>query len=110
MAFRWRALALASAILVWVGPMSFALASSVDFGEHDVRSVFPIEKSQNRNQVHYGVHLSEACVPPRDAPVYVYWRELRKGQNVFLRCSRSSRSPTASTCSTCERASSRQVE
>jgi hypothetical protein len=84
MAFRWRAVALATAILLWVGPITFALASAVDFGEHDIRSVFRIEKSQNRNQVHYGVHLSEACVPLTDAPVYAYWRELEKGPNVVL--------------------------
>jgi hypothetical protein len=74
----------ALAIATWIGPVTFALAAAVDFRENDVRSVFRIEKSENRNQVHYGVHLSESCVPLTDAPVYVYWRELERGPNVFL--------------------------
>jgi uncharacterized protein DUF4833 len=80
----WRAVALAIGILAWVGPVALALAASVDFGEHDIRSVFRIEKSHNRNQVHYGVRLTQSCVPLTDAPVYVYWRELEKGPNVVL--------------------------
>lgn len=54
----WRAVYLAIAVATWIGPVTFALAASVDLRDHDVRSVFHVEKSQNRNQVHYGVHLS----------------------------------------------------
>lgn len=78
-----RAMCLAVALSLWIGP-TLALAATIDFREHDIRSVFRIEKSANRNQVHYGMHLSESCVPLTDAPVYVYWRELEKGPNVFL--------------------------
>lgn len=80
----WRVVCLVFAIATWIGPVAFALAAAVEFRQHDIRSVFRIEKSQNRNQVHYGVHLSEACVPVTNAPVYVYWRELERGPNVFL--------------------------
>ncbi len=53
-------------------------ASAVQFGPHDVRSVFHIEKSENRNQVHYGIRLDASCVPVGDAPVFAYWRALQR--------------------------------
>jgi hypothetical protein len=46
---------------------------------HDVASVFFVAKSENRNQVHYGVHLDEACAPVGRAPVFAYWRMLEHG-------------------------------
>jgi hypothetical protein len=45
----------------------------------DVAAVFFIAKSENRNQVHYGVHLDAACAPAGPAPVFAYWRMLEKG-------------------------------
>ena len=42
-------------------------------------SVFHIEKSENRNQVHYGVKVDAACHPIGPQPVYGYWRDLEKG-------------------------------
>lgn len=45
----------------------------------DVASVFFIEKSENRNQVHYGVHLDETCAPTGRSPVFAYWRMLERG-------------------------------
>jgi hypothetical protein len=45
----------------------------------DVASVFFIAKSENKNQVHYGVHLDEACAPVGIAPLFAYWRMLEKG-------------------------------
>ena len=75
---------LACAVVTWIGPVGIALAATVDFQDYDVRSVFHIEKSHNRNQVHYGMHLTAACVPRTDAPVYAYWHELERGPSVFL--------------------------
>jgi hypothetical protein len=46
---------------------------------HDVASVFFVAKSENRNQVHYGVHLDATCAPTGAAPVFVYWRMLEHG-------------------------------
>jgi uncharacterized protein DUF4833 len=46
---------------------------------HDVGSVFFVAKSENRNQVHYGIHLDEACAPVGTAPVFAYWRMLEQG-------------------------------
>jgi hypothetical protein len=45
-------------------------------------SVFHIEKSENRNQVHYGVKVDPACRPVGAQPVYGYWRDLEKGPSV----------------------------
>jgi hypothetical protein len=42
-------------------------------------SVFHIEKSENRNQVHYGVKVDPACRPVGPQPVYGYWRDLERG-------------------------------
>ena len=44
-----------------------------------VGSVFFIAKSENKNQVHYGIHLDKACAPEGDAPVFAYWRMLERG-------------------------------
>jgi hypothetical protein len=42
----------------------------------DIPSVFFIAKSQNKNQVHYGIHVDRDCRPHGDAPVFAYWRML----------------------------------
>ena len=44
-----------------------------------VSSVFHIEKSENKNQVHYAVQVDAACRPLGEQPVYGYWRELERG-------------------------------
>ncbi len=64
-----------------ITPLS-AAANVPRFGDHDVESVFFISKSENRNQVHYGIHLDERCRPAGDDPVVAYWREWERGQNV----------------------------
>ncbi len=45
----------------------------------DMRSVFFVAKSENKNQVHYGIRLDEGCGPVGGAPVYAYWRMLEHG-------------------------------
>ena len=45
----------------------------------DVASVFFIAKSENKNQVHYGVHLDSSCAPAGRAPAFAYWRMLEVG-------------------------------
>ena len=44
-----------------------------------VRSVFFVAKSENRNQVHYGVALDGSCTPVGAAPVFAYWRMRERG-------------------------------
>jgi hypothetical protein len=61
-----------------------ALASvpAVAHGQRRVRevpSVFFVAKSENRNQVHYGIRLDEACAPAGRDPLFAYWRMLERG-------------------------------
>lgn len=44
-----------------------------------IQSIFQIEKSENRNQVHYAVNVDAACRPIGPKPVYGYWRDLERG-------------------------------
>lgn len=47
-------------------------------GAFDPTSVFIVAKSENKNQVHYGVRLDEACNVVGPSPLYGYWRMLEK--------------------------------
>ena len=44
-------------------------------------SVLFVSKSENKNQVHYGVHLDDRCEFTSGAPVFAYWRMLERGPN-----------------------------
>jgi hypothetical protein len=44
-----------------------------------VHSIFRVEKSENRNQVHYGARIDDACRPLGTNPVYAYWRMRERG-------------------------------
>lgn len=52
---------------------------TITFAASDVRSMFHISKSQNQNEVHYGLRLNAACIPVGESPVFAYWRELEEG-------------------------------
>jgi hypothetical protein len=58
------------------------LADSTVSGEpSDPKSVFLVAKSENKNQVHYGVRLDDACNVTDAHPLYGYWRMLEnKGE------------------------------
>jgi hypothetical protein len=61
----------------WVAPNGAAARSRaprVTFGPSDIPSAFHIGKSENRNEVHYGVRLDETCTPVGSDPVFAYWR------------------------------------
>lgn len=65
---------------------SLALAGWAREGQGDawsVTTVFFFAKSENKNQVHYGIHLDDACAPVGDAPVYAYWQMLEHGPSSF---------------------------
>jgi hypothetical protein len=47
--------------------------------QREVPSVFHVAKSENRNQVHYGIRLDAACDPAGPEPVYAYWRMFEHG-------------------------------
>lgn len=67
----------------WAAPLVVAVVSVVGVARSDgggvVSSAFFIAKSENRNQVHYGVHVDSACRPIGAAPVFAYWRMLEHG-------------------------------
>ena len=44
-----------------------------------VPSLFFVAKSENRNQVHYGLRLDDSCAPAGGAPVFAYWRMFERG-------------------------------
>jgi hypothetical protein len=47
----------------------------------DPTSVFLVAKSENKNQVHYGVRLDDSCNVVGSHPLYGYWRMLEnKGE------------------------------
>jgi hypothetical protein len=59
-----------------------ARADDPRFHPNDVRSVFLIGKSDDRDEVHYGIHLDKDCVPVGEQPVYAYWLQVEKGPNI----------------------------
>jgi hypothetical protein len=69
-------------VLPLVGATCLASVAGIALGQErtrDISSVFFVAKSENRNQVHYGVHLDEACAPTGRSPVFAYWRMLEHG-------------------------------
>ncbi len=69
--------------LAWAAPVALAGVTIVGVARSDgggvVSSAFFIAKSENRNQVHYGVRVDAACSPVGAAPVFAYWRMLEQG-------------------------------
>jgi hypothetical protein len=60
----------------------FALPS-VARADQTIPSVVFVTKSENKNQVHYGLHLTDGCTFASASPVYAYWKMLEKGTNVI---------------------------
>jgi len=70
----------AFALVFFVLVESIACAHGLaDTGDRTLASVFFVAKSENRNQVHYGIRLDRACRPAGDTPVFAYWRMLERG-------------------------------
>lgn len=59
-------------------------AQAPQLGPNDIASVFHVRKSENRNQVHYGMHLDQRCRPVGESPVFAYWQEHEQGPDVTL--------------------------
>ncbi len=68
-------------VIVCLSPLarSAAAADTVAFGPYDVHSMFYVAKSENQNQVHYGMRVDAECRPVKKDPVFAYWKRLRKG-------------------------------
>src|SRR5215831_8931564 len=62
---------------------SVSHSSPLRFGPHDAASLFSITKSENKNEVVYGIHLDAQCSPSGDGPVFAYWRLNEKGSGVL---------------------------
>jgi hypothetical protein len=71
--------ALASALFAFAAVALAASTASADPAGKAVRSVFFIAKSENRNEVHYGIALDAGCVPEGRSPVFAYWRMRERG-------------------------------
>ncbi len=65
--------------LLWLCVHAPALAEPVASPRRPT-SVFFIARSENRNQVHYGIRVDADCRPRGQNPVYVYWRMFEKGE------------------------------
>jgi len=59
-----------------------ARADTIQFGSHDIETVFFISKSDDRNRVDYGMRLTEHCAPMNDDAVFPYWREFENSPPV----------------------------
>ncbi len=62
-----------------------AYADDVKFGPNDVQTVFAIGKSDDGNQVQYGLKLDAHCQMAGKEPLFGYWRELDKGPGAPLK-------------------------
>jgi hypothetical protein len=70
-------------VLVALSATTFAAhAGDPRFGPNDIPTLFVIGKSDDRNEVQYGIHLDKECVPIGSEPVYAYWRQLERGPNI----------------------------
>lgn len=65
-----------------IGFAAASLVASFAARAGQADSVFFIAKSENRNQVHYGMRLDAHCDPIGDRPVYGYWRMHEHGGSV----------------------------
>jgi hypothetical protein len=66
--------------LALLGPLAPIARSAGTAGADRVASsVFFVAKSENRNQVHYGVALDANCAPAGTSPVFAYWRMHERG-------------------------------
>lgn len=72
----WTLSAIPLALLLGAAPVAHA---EPVMPSHPLDSIFFIARSENRNQVHYGIHVSADCKPLGSTPVYAYWRMLEKG-------------------------------
>jgi len=68
-----------SAVLLAVAAGGLVVGVARGEAGRDVASVFLVAKSENRNQVHYGVHLDASCAPVGSVPIFAYWRMLERG-------------------------------
>ncbi|MCA9582700.1 MAG: DUF4833 domain-containing protein [Myxococcales bacterium] len=71
---------LAVACIASVGLPSATADEGVTLGPKDIRTAFFLEKSENKNQVHYGIRMDKKCQPVGKEPVFGYWRDWIDGK------------------------------
>jgi hypothetical protein len=85
-------LASGTLLLVAVVPVAVvpvvAASDAPRFGPDDVRTIFYIAKSENRNRVDFGIRLDSNCQPRGNEPVFPYWRMLEESPAVLEGLSR----------------------
>jgi hypothetical protein len=59
--------------------MPLAHGREAEADGHRIRSVFFVAKSENKNQVHYGIRVDDTCTPAGSASAFAYWRMLERG-------------------------------
>lgn len=76
-------MALCCAAAFWAPALALGEASQASLlaASRPVASVFFIAKSENKNQVHYGVRVDAHCRLTGTEPVYGYWRDFEDGPN-----------------------------
>jgi len=62
--------------------VALVAAPRVASADQTISSVVFVSKSENKNQVHYGLRLTDACGFVSATPIYAYWKMLEKGENV----------------------------
>lgn len=73
-------IALAAAAVVAAHAWPRTARAQPVFRTHDVRTVFHIAKSDDRNRVDYGIHLDASCQPVGETPIYAYWHRFEPRQ------------------------------
>jgi hypothetical protein len=67
------------ALLVGVMFVCMLVATSSASQDRTIPSALFVSKSENKNQVHYGVRVDDKCVLTSPAPVFPYWKMLERG-------------------------------
>ena len=69
----------AKTLLVGVMFVCMLVATSSASAGRTIDSALFVSKSENKNQVHYGVRVDERCELASPAPVFAYWKMLERG-------------------------------
>jgi len=69
----------AKALLVGAMFVCMLVTSSAASSDKTIPSALFVSKSENKNQVHYGVRVDERCSFTSSSPVFPYWKMLERG-------------------------------
>jgi hypothetical protein len=65
--------------IVFGAPVALSVVAASATQLFELPSVLVIDKSSNRNQVHYAALVDDACMPAGPSPVRPYWRMIERG-------------------------------